>query len=335
MARQEVTQEQRNAVVAAIRSTVVRNEDLLKINKISREAFEQIVLNAIAKDARKGSGQLALCSPSSFVTAVSECIAANIMPDGVGAALIPRWSSKNGCLEANYDLMVAGMLMKAREALPDVAIQAHSVFVDVNDDEFGDEFIVTMGTSPEIVHKPDPEVEHSNENLFAVYATAHHPSNPIAEFEVMYRGEIDKFKDFSKAKGGPWSGPWMERQAQARPLRRLLKRLRITSSLRAMLGDEDEGFFVEDDTDGTVGAETIDPPADTGPGTIEGEAEVVQQETQQEAPPADPPKRQQRRRNTGGGGRGTRTRQQPAQTQQETQPVQQADPADDYSGVEW
>ena len=228
-----------------LKQTVAKQAGALRARKINPEFFEQVLLNALVS-----TPDLAKCEKLSLYKACADAVDFGCLPDGKHGAIVPLGG------KAEFWPMLAGLLSKVRKELPNISINAWPVFMDVNDDSSGDEFEDHRGTSPRILHRPDPHVVKSDDNLFAVYAVVFHPGNAVPEFEVLYRDEIDKFRKTNK---GPWT-TYFVRMAVARPLKRMLNRLPLTGTTLQMINQDPD----RDTEDGQIvdghAVEVLDPP---------------------------------------------------------------------------
>lgn len=248
MAGTQITRAQKQEAVNALTAATAKQAPLLKAMRIREEEFSRVLINALMKQP-----QLALCTRDSLFSAVFTACDIGLMPDGRHGAIVPV--KKNNVLTADFWPMVGGLLACVRREMKSVAIQAHNVFQ-------GDEFIDERGTSPRIFHRPNPEVDRLSEaNLVCSYSTVHFAGNAVAEFEVMYRQELQKFK---KNNRGPWSTHPLE-MYRVRPLKRVLKRLPISGGLMAKLnrGDDDDLEVPTGDT--FEGEYTVEQPAPNDP----------------------------------------------------------------------
>ena len=212
-------------------------EDMLKGMGIPREVFERVATNALINNP-----QLAKCDAMSVYQACLLAAQHGLLPDGRGCALVPL-KKKGGGLAAHMWPMIGGLLTKVRENLKNISIHADCVYE-------GDEWEDYRGTAPKLVHKPSRDATRNYESLIAVYATAFHEGNPVPEFEVLYKSEIEEFRKMSRSQRGPWlnHGPEM---AEVRVLKRLLKRLPVNPALHALIANEvedgEEAYEYEDD----------------------------------------------------------------------------------------
>ncbi len=161
--------------------------------------------------------KLLSCSPRSIVMAVLQCTIIGLYP---GAALGHVYPVPFGN-QCQVIIGYKGMIELIVSSGAAKAIYAEAVFGD-------DDYSVIKGTSPKIVHKPQP-VEAGEirdyKNMRAVYAVAviDETTNVFAE---MSRAEVEKIRDGRKGKGGfsPWSSHPIE-MAKKTVIRALCKTL--------------------------------------------------------------------------------------------------------------
>ena len=234
-----ITKQQKAETAKIFEQALIKRMDQLQTLKISKEHFQQMLLNALVRNP-----QLASCSQVSLYDAVFRCVEWGMAPDGKHGAIVPM--RKQGKMSAEFWPMIDGILIKVRQAIPNIAIHSDVAF---NGDEWDD----IRGTNPSLFHKPNPDVDRSEQNMLAVYAVAHMPGNPVPEYEVMYANEAMVFKKNNK---GPWT-TWPIQMYRARVLKRLLSRLPINLSLMNQLNQSEEEVL-EIDEDTVVDAEPID-----------------------------------------------------------------------------
>ena len=206
-----------------VKEALSNDERALKAMGLTSDQFVQVVATAMVKNPG-----LAKVEERSLFQAVVTAAQAGLLPDGRQGALVPM--NNKGTAGCQFFPMVAGLLDLARDALPGVAIQAHTVY---DQDEFDD----VRGTDPSLVHRPSPDSGRKPENVVAVYAVARHKDNPVAEFEVLYKDDIEWFRAQSRSTRGPWANHYAE-MAEARALKRLLKRLPVGPRLARALDDD-------------------------------------------------------------------------------------------------
>ena len=224
-----ITKQQKADTAKVFEMALAKRMDQLQSLKISKEHFQQMLLNALVRNP-----QLAACSQNSLYDAVFRCVEWGMAPDGKHGAIVPI--NKSGTPSAEFWPMIDGILIKVRQAIPNIAIHSDIAF-------HGDEWDDMRGTEPRLYHKPNPDAEREESNMLAVYAVAHMPGNPTPEYEVMYANEAIKFRKKNK---GPWT-TWPLQMYRARVLKRLLSRLPINLTLMNQLHQSDEdGFSIDE-----------------------------------------------------------------------------------------
>ena len=251
----KITATERNNAISTLTDAAGKQAELLKVMGIPQEAFARLCINALMRNP-----DLAKCRKDSLYQSVYRAIEMGMIPDGKQGAIVPL--RRKGSLTAEFWPMIDGLLTKVRQNIPGISIQAHNVFR-------GDEWDDTRGSSPMLVHRPDPDAEQNESTLIASYATAHMPNNSMPEIVVMYRSELEGFK---KKNAGPWAGHPLE-MYRIRPLKRLVKRLPISGGLAVEMAS------LDDDLD------PID--YDTGE-IIEQEVEKKKPEPKQAVAPEEP-----------------------------------------------
>lgn len=161
--------------------------------------------------------EIAKCSHTSILRALMDASALGIAPGGTMGRgyLVPRMNKKNGELEAVFDPGWRGLIDIARRTGKIKRIEAHVVY-EV------DRFDVELGLTPKIVHLPTLDAEDRGA-IVAAYAIAEFLDG-ATQFEVLTKADIEKVKNTSAAKGGPWSS-WYDEMARKTAVRRLCKYL--------------------------------------------------------------------------------------------------------------
>ena len=208
-----MTQQNDQQVVQATVSRRVQNsQELLVRMGITVEAYERIALHALLMNPT-----LAECSHDSIDRALIEALNAGLIPDGHQAAIVP-YRDKNGAPQATLIPMIEGRLMLARRAAPGVTLRVRVVFHD-------DEWTYEEGLHPRVRHIPSATGKHDAQSVIAAYAIAKMPSSTEQEYEVMSRGDLDRYRGYSRARnGGPWETHYVE-MCKKTVLGQLLKRL--------------------------------------------------------------------------------------------------------------
>ena len=227
MAGKELTKAERQKVTGFLMEASNRQAALLNAMQIKPEVFASVCANVLLRYP-----DVARCSKQSLYEAVCRACEIGIIPDGKLAAIVPI--RMKGVVTAQFWPMIDGLLLRVRQNIPGISLQAHNVFRD-------DEFIDERGSNPILRHVVNPDGNQSEDTLIASYATAHMPNNPVPEVVVMYKAEMQEYKK----KSGPWVSHPLE-MYRLRPFKRLLKRLPLHPSFSIHIeDDESEAMYGE------------------------------------------------------------------------------------------
>lgn len=188
---------------------------------VSPEKFVRVVMTAINTnpDLQKADRQ-------SVLAAAMKCAQDGLLPDGREAALVTYGN------KASYLPMIAGVLTKIRRSGELLTISAHVVHEK-------DAFSYTLGDDERIEHQPHMDGDRGKPT--AVYAVAKTKDGGIYR-EVMSIAEVEKVRAVSRAKAnGPWVQWWGE-MARKTVLRRLSKRLPMSTDLAQVFQRDDEHY---------------------------------------------------------------------------------------------
>ena len=188
------------------------------------ERFQRVALTAIANNP-----DLLRADRRSLFNACGKAAQDGLLPDGREAALVMFGQ------QAQYMPMVAGVLKKVRNSGELAAISAHVVYSR-------DRFVMKLGDSEELIHEPPPLGEDRGE-IVGAYAVAT-LKNGEKMREIMSKKDIERVRAVSRAKnGGPWS-QWWEEMAKKTVIRRLSKRLPMSTdrdeAIRRVIERDDE-----------------------------------------------------------------------------------------------
>lgn len=157
-----------------------------------------------------------------------------LLPDGREAALvIYNTKGRDGVYKkaVQYMPMLGGILKKIRNSGELASIAAHVVYDN-------DEFDYCLGDDEHITHKP--AILERGKPICA-YAIVRTKDGAIYR-EVMNITEIEKIRNISKAKNSsPWQEHWGE-MAKKTVIRRLAKRLPMSTDLEQVIQRDDEMF---------------------------------------------------------------------------------------------
>lgn len=198
---------------------------------ISVEKFTRVAQTAIT-----GNPDLLEADRSTLFAACVRLAQDGLLPDGREAALVifnakdratGGWTKKVQAMP-----MIAGILKKLRQSGEVAKISAQVVYEN-------DEFVVSYGFDEDVTHNP-PRLDQPRGKPIGAYATAILKDGSKL-LEVMGLEEIDKVRNVSRSKDkGPWVDWWSE-MARKTVMRRLAKRLPMSS-------DRDQDIFERDET---------------------------------------------------------------------------------------
>ena len=178
---------------------------------------------ALARRTIAEQPELADCSATSVLRALSRCAESGLPLDGQFSSLIIYKSKKGGRPTARWDPSYRGMISLAMSSGFVTEVQSFAVTEH-------DEFSVELGSEPKIKHVP---ALLTGGRIVAAYAWARLRSGRLV-IEILGRADLDKIKEASPAgERGPW-GSWESQMARKSAVRRLLKKL-PASPFRAVL----------------------------------------------------------------------------------------------------
>ncbi len=208
------------------------------------------------------------CSQASVLGAIMTAAQLGLYPDTsvLGHAYFVPYKDKCTFI-AGYK----GLIDLARRSGHVTSIMAHAVYE-------GDMFEFEYGLNPTLRHKPSGEPIEGRE-MTHVFAIARILNEPIAQFVVMTKEEVDAIRKRSPARDrGPWVTDY-EAMSVKTVIRRLAKYLPLSSDLqRAVALDEHADAGIDQGLE-SVGAEVLEGLEDvTEPPVIDTTAEVVEAE---------------------------------------------------------
>ncbi len=197
---------------------------------ISVDKFTRVLMTSLQTNA-----DLVSTNRNSFFAACVKCAQDGLLPDGREAAFVV-FRSKAGPM-AVYMPMVNGILKKVRNSGELLSLNPGVVY---SNDEFRywiDE------TGPHMKHAPSLDGERGK--LTHVYCSAQIKGGGIY-LEVMSKEEIEKVRSVSKSKdSGPWV-QWYEEMAKKTVVRRLSKRLPVSTDLQTTIESDDQFYQVKE-----------------------------------------------------------------------------------------
>ena len=187
---------------------------------VPAERFVRVVMTAV-----QSNPDLLEKDRQSLFESAMKCAQDGLLPDGREAALVIHGA------KVTYMPMVAGILSKIRRSGELRSIAAHVVYEN-------DHFDYALGDEEFIEHKP---FIGDRGNPIITYAVAHTKDGGIYR-EVMTEQQVMAVKAISRARNGPWSGPFADEMRRKTAIRRLSKRLPMSTDLLAVIERDDEMY---------------------------------------------------------------------------------------------
>lgn len=187
--------------------------------------FSRVLMTAIST-----TPNLASAERSSIFASCLKLAQMGLMPDSKEAAIV-TFKTKDGGVQAQAMPMVSGILKLVRNSGELASLSPHVVY---SADEF-DYFIDEDGEH--LRHRPNLTSDRGD--ITHAYAMAKMKDGSVF-IEVMSKQEIDQVRESSRAKsGGPWSS-WYGEMAKKTVLRRLAKRLPMSTDLEHAVAADDD-----------------------------------------------------------------------------------------------
>lgn len=177
------------------------------------------------------------CAPDSILAAVIQAgsLGLDLSPSLGEAYLIPRWNSKAGVTECQFQPGYQGLAKLARQAGGINYLQARPVY---HEDQF------------DLVYDPDLRLSHTPKigdrgKVDYVYAVCKLATGEHL-IEVMTTAEIEGIRNRSKSgQSGPWVTDWLE-MAKKTVLKRLVKSLPRSTELAAAIDADNADYEFAD-----------------------------------------------------------------------------------------
>lgn len=222
-------QEKAASPFVAFSHDLAKNKEKLRVmlpENIEPEKFMRIVLMAV----QKNPFLLSLNRDSLFTSCLSAA-QDGLLLDGKEAALVPFKGT------VTYIPMVSGILKKVRNSGELATIMAEIVY---DKDKFR---YWTDSDGQHIEHEPNVFGERGK--ISGVYAIARTKHGDVY-IEVMTETQVQAVKSCSKAKDGPWQGPFADEMRRKTAIRRLAKRLPMDTVSERVIQRSDDLYDFED-----------------------------------------------------------------------------------------
>jgi recombination protein RecT len=189
------------------------------------EKFKRVALTAI-----QNTPALATADRRSLFGAFVKLAQDGLLPDGREAAVV-MFGNKAQAMP-----MIGGILKRIRQSGEVARVSAHVVYSN-------DQFTISYGFDEDVEHIP-PALDKPRGEPIGAYATAV-LKDGSKMLEVMSLEEIEKVRSVSRAaKNGPWVAWWSE-MARKTVMRRLSKRLPMSTDLEEQIFSRDETLQVD------------------------------------------------------------------------------------------
>lgn len=196
------------------------------------DKFIRVVVTAV-----QGNADLLNVDRGSLFGACMKAAQDGLLPDGREGAII-KFRTKEGD-KAQWMPMVGGILKKVRNSGELSSISANVVYKNDQFDYFIDE------SGEHLTHKPKLDGERGPIHL--TYAVAKTKDGGVY-VEVMTEDQMTAVKGMSRAKdSGPWSGPFADEMRKKTAIRRLSKRLPMSTDLDDVIRADDELYDLKHD----------------------------------------------------------------------------------------
>lgn len=202
---------------------------------VTKQKFRQVAASAIGS-----TPMLREClesNPAAVLSALGQCAADGLLPDGRKAALVPFRDNKRNRLDLTYIPMIAGVLQRMRQSGEVLSITSRVVHKN-------DTFEIDYGDEDRISHKPCMDGEPGPR--IGAYAIIKLKGGETYR-EFMTAKQIKAVKDASRAKNGPWTGPFEDEMWRKTVLKRAAKYCPFSDDLVSLL-DRDNSFYDPDKT---------------------------------------------------------------------------------------
>lgn len=198
---------------------------------IDVDKFARVVMTAIVT-----SPDLAKAQRQSFFGACLKAAADGLIPDGKEAALVTFKNGKTGEINVTYMPMLGGILKKVRNSGELLSITSNIVYKN-------DKFVWFIDQDGEHVQH-NPILFGDRGPAIGVYALAKTKDGGLY-IEILDSNQVEKVRQSSKSKDyGPWAGPFVEEMWKKTAIRRLSKRLPMSTDLEQTIRRDDELYEV-------------------------------------------------------------------------------------------
>lgn len=186
---------------------------------LTPERICRVAVNTITK-----TPALARCNPATLAMAIIEASSLGLEIDGRGLAYLVPFGN-----EVQLIYGYKGLMDLAYRSGKVVSIMAEVVGKN-------DRFTVVFGLDPKLEHTPN--LEDGRGDIIASYAVAF-MKDGSKQFVVVSKADLDKIKNASKSKSGPWQ-TWPEEMAKKTAIKRLCKMLPLSPEIQRAATIDDQ-----------------------------------------------------------------------------------------------
>lgn len=215
------------------------------------------MLSIVMTEVRKNP-ELANCNQQSLISAVIQSSQLGLEPGSAlgHAYLIPFKNNKQGTVDCQFLVGYRGMIDLARRSGQVVSLSAQVIYEN-------DAFEFEYGLDEKLKHVP---CRDDRGRFIGAYAVAKLKDGGH-QIEVMWKNEIDKVRDTSKAKSfGPWVTNY-EEMAKKTVIRRLFKYLPVSIEMQKAItldesaerGEQDNSFIIDGDFENPIASSETKP----------------------------------------------------------------------------
>jgi recombination protein RecT len=191
------------------KTVMAAKRPFIQIAKHSRLGLEWEPEAAFAYQALKKSAYLATCKPESIRDAIVNVasIGLSLNPALQHAALVPRWTKGAGVL-CCLDPMYRGLIHLAIEGGNVISVRADVVRqIDLDSGNFQ----YVSGTSPAIIHNPNPFMSEADKGeIVGAYVVAEIRDSKHPHITVIGKDRLDQIRGMSETWKKDHAGPWRD-----------------------------------------------------------------------------------------------------------------------------
>lgn len=231
----EVATQKPQSPVAVLRQQMEKQKpefEMVLPPGVTVDRFVRTIMTAVQADP-----DLLQADRTTLLQAAMQAAQDGLLPDKREGAFV-IYNVKNGnewTKAVQWMPMIRGIIKKAREGGEIATLSARVVYEH-------DEFEYVLGDDERIEHKP---TMGSRGKLVACYAIAKMKDGEV-EREVMTTEDVSAVRSASRSKNGPWNGPFESEMWRKTVIRRLLKRLPMSSILEQIINRDESHYDFKD-----------------------------------------------------------------------------------------